>query len=218
MIHKLEADGIQLAFDTRHILTNVYLRCETGSITGILGRNGEGKTCLMNIIYGSMDAQSKSIRFDSDSIREAFKRADLLTYLPQFHFIPKQLSLKRIFSDFELSYPEFIAHFPDFKVSKKQTTRTLSGGERRLVEVYLLIKSRSQFTMLDEPFSHIMPVHVEKIKELLASEKRHKGFIITDHLYRQILDCCDRLYVLANGQLHLTKSVEDIERLGYARL
>jgi ABC-type lipopolysaccharide export system ATPase subunit len=218
MIHKLEADGIQLSFDTRHILTDVYFKCETGSITGILGRNGEGKTCLMNIIYGSMEAQSKSIRFDNNSNIEAFKRADLLTYLPQFNFIPKQLSLKRVFADFELSFPEFMDHFPDYKTNEKQTMRNLSGGERRLIEVYVLIKSRSQFTMLDEPFSHIMPVYVEKIKELLVSEKAHKGFIITDHLYRQIIDSCDRLYVLANGRLHLTKSVEDIETLGYARL
>jgi ABC-type lipopolysaccharide export system ATPase subunit len=218
MIHKLEADGIQLAFDTRDILTAIYLKCETGSVTGILGRNGEGKTCLMNIIYGSMEAQSKSIRFDNDSIPEAFKRADLLTYLPQFNFIPKRLSLQRIFSDFELSYPEFREHFPGFKVDKNERIGILSGGERRLVEVYALIKSRSRFTMLDEPFSHIMPVHVEKIKELLVSEKKHKGFIITDHLYRQIIDSCDRLYVLADRKLHLTKSIEDIERLGYARL
>jgi ABC-type lipopolysaccharide export system ATPase subunit len=218
MIHKLEADGIQLSFDTRHILTDVYFKCETGSITGILGRNGEGKTCLMNIIYGSMEAQSKSIRFDNNSTIQAFKRADLLTYLPQFNFIPKQLSLKRVFADFELSFPEFIEHFPDSKTTEKQTMQNLSGGERRLIEVYVLIKSKSQFTMLDEPFSHIMPVYVEKIKELLDSEKVHKGFIITDHLYRQIIDCCDRLYLLSSGKLHLTRSVSDIETLGYARL
>jgi ABC-type lipopolysaccharide export system ATPase subunit len=109
-------------------------------------------------------------------------------------------------------------HFPDFKATEKQTIRSLSGGERRLIEVYVLIKSQSQFTMLDEPFSHIMPVHVEKIKGLLVSEKAHKGFIITDHLYQHIIDSCDRLYVLANGQLHLTKSLEDIETFGYAKL
>ncbi len=81
MSHKLEVDSIQLEIGLRQILTDVYLICETGSITGLLGRNGEGKTCLLNIIYGSLKASSKSIRFDNVSIYQAFKRTDLLTYL-----------------------------------------------------------------------------------------------------------------------------------------
>ena len=218
MIHRLEADGIQLEFDLKPILTSIHLICETNTITGLLGRNGEGKTCLMNIIYGSLETPGKSIRFDNTSVYEAFKRSDLLTYLPQFNFIPQHLRLKRIFSDFDLSFTDFKNHFPDFKQESIAALKYLSGGERRLIEVYVLLKSPSQFTMLDEPFSHIMPVHIEKIKELLVLEKKNKGFIITDHLYRQIVDVCDRLYILTNGVLRLTKSVEDIEKFGYARL
>ena len=172
----------------------------------------------MNIIYGSLETPGKSIRFDNTSVYEAFKRSDLLTYLPQFNFIPQHLRLKRIFSDFDLSFTDFKNHFPDFKQESTAALKYLSGGERRLIEVYVLLKSPSQFTMLDEPFSHIMPVHIEKIKELLVLEKKNKGFIITDHLYRQIVDVCDRLYILTNGVLRLTKSVEDIEKFGYARL
>jgi ABC-type lipopolysaccharide export system ATPase subunit len=72
--------------------------------------------------------------------------------------------------------------------------------------------------MLDEPFTHLSPLQIEKIKELLLEEKENKGLLITDHMYRQVLDVCDNLYVLSNGKMHLTKSFADIETLGYAKL
>ena len=217
MTHKLEADGILLDFGGRKILYNVYLKCETGKITGILGRNGQGKTCLMNIIYGSLEANSKSIRFDNVSIFKAFKRPDLLQYLPQFNFIPKSLTIKRIFSDFNLDYSEFEEHFPECRFKYKSVIKTLSAGERRLIEVYVIIKSKSQFAMLDEPFTHLMPLQIEKVKEILKAEKKEKGFLVTDHLYRQIVDICDDLHVLVHGNVHSTKNISDIEDLGYAR-
>ena len=72
--------------------------------------------------------------------------------------------------------------------------------------------------MLDEPFTHLSPLQIEKIQELLFEEKANKGFIVTDHMDKHIIDVCDNLYVLANGKAHLTKGLEDIETLGYARL
>ncbi|KQC00291.1 ATP-binding cassette domain-containing protein [Pedobacter sp. Hv1] len=217
MKHQLEADGIELFFGARKILGNIYIKCETGAITGLLARNGEGKTSLMNIIYGSLKANSSSVRFDGITIAKAYKRPELLTYLPQFNFIPASLSLKRIFNDFEISYPDFVAFFPEFKDSENMKIKKLSGGQRRLVEVYVIIKSNAQFVMLDEPFSHVMPLHIEKLKALLHTEKQHKGFLITDHMYRQIIDASDQLYLLTEGKIHLTSTTEDIERLGYAR-
>lgn len=188
MTHKLEADGILLEFGARKILSDIYLKCETGKITGILGRNGHGKTCLMNIIYGSLEAISKSIRFDNVSTFNAFKRPDLLQYLPQFNFIPKSLTLKRIFLDFDIDYSEFEGHFPEYQSKYKSSINNLSGGEKRLVEVYIFIKSNSQFVMLDEPFSHLMPLQIEKVKEIMKVEKLKKGFLVTDHMFRQIID------------------------------
>jgi lipopolysaccharide export system ATP-binding protein len=218
MVNKLEVDGISLQFGERRILSDIYLKCETGSITGLLGRNGEGKTCLMNIIYGTLKAQSKSVRFNNISNYDAFKRADLLTYLPQFNFIPLHLTLNKIFRDFNLLFSEFESYFPEFQNTGKTRIKNLSGGERRLIEVYVIIKSRSQFSMLDEPFPHLMPLQVEKIKELLNREKLNKGFLITDHLYKQFIEICDSIYVLTEGETHLTKTIEDIERFGYAKL
>ena len=218
MHHKFEADSIMLEFGTKRILSHIYFKCETGQITGILGKNGQGKTCLMNIVYGNLNPISKSIRFDNVSIFQAFKRPDLLTYLPQFNFIPSHLTLKRIFSDFELEFSDFENIFPEFSTKFKSSIKTLSGGQRRLIEVYVIIKSKSQFSMLDEPFSHLMPLQIEKVNELLKIEKLRKGFLITDHMFRSVTEISDNIYVLTDGKTHLTKGITDIERLGYARL
>lgn len=217
MTHNLEADGIQLHFGNRTILSNIYLKCETGKITGLLGRNGQGKSCLMRIIYGTLKSE-KSIRIDNVSYPEAFKRSDLLLYLPQFNFIPKSLSLKRVFQDFNLDFGNFTERFPEYSPNYKFSIGSLSGGGQRLIELYVLVKSTSKFVMLDEPFTHISPLQVEKVKNLLLEEKSNKGILITDHIYRQVLDICDNLYVLANGQTHLTNNLTNIETLGYAKI
>jgi ABC-type lipopolysaccharide export system ATPase subunit len=72
--------------------------------------------------------------------------------------------------------------------------------------------------MLDEPFTYLSPLHIEQVKELLLQEKNNKGFLITDHMFRHITDITDRLYILKDGKTHLTKNIEDIETLGYARV
>ncbi|MEO6000294.1 MAG: ATP-binding cassette domain-containing protein [Chitinophagaceae bacterium] len=216
MKHILEADSIQLEFEGRSILSDIYINCYTGKISGLLGRNGAGKSCLMQIIYGSLKCE-KSVRFDNVAQYEAFKRPDLLLYLPQFNFIPKSLSLKRIFQDFQLNFSFFEKRFPEFSSKYKTSLRYLSNGERRLIELYVILKARSRFVMLDEPFTLFNPIQIEKVKELLVEEKENTGLLITDHLFKHIVDISDNLFVLNNGKTYLTKSVEDIETLGYAR-
>lgn len=217
MTHILEADGIQLEFDGRKILSGIYVKCETGKITGLLGRNGQGKSCLMNIIYGSLSSE-KSVRIDRKSIPEGFRNPDLIRYLPQFHFIPHSLSLHRIFRDFDVNYRSFQVIFPEFIHREKDSIGKLSGGERRLVELYTIIQSNSQFIMLDEPFTMLNPLQIEKVKALLIEEKKNKGILMTDHLYRHIVDLADSLYLLSNGRTVLTNSVEDLTILGYTKL
>lgn len=216
MTHKLEVDSIRLQIGNRAILSSTYLKCETGKITGLLGRNGQGKSCMMKIIYGTLQCE-KSVRFDNLALHEAFKRPDLLLYLPQFNFIPKSLSLKRVFQDFALDYQLFSERFPEFASKYKSQVGRLSGGGQRLVELYVIVKVQSRFAMLDEPFTHLSPLQIEKVKELLLEAKTNKGLLITDHIYRHVLEICDDLYVLSNGKTHLTKSFTDIETLGYAK-
>lgn len=218
MKYQLEADGIMLDFGARRILADVYIKCETGQITGLLGRNGQGKTCLMNIIYGTLPALSKSVRLNGKPVYEAFKRPDLLTYLPQFHFIPGFLTLKRVFADFTLDYAMFSRHFPEFKQPIHTRISELSGGQRRLIEVYVVLMSPSQFSMLDEPFSQLMPLSIERLQVLLKEETQRKGFLISDHLFQHVTDIADQVYLLSNGKTHIIKELSDLERLQYAKI
>lgn len=94
----------------------------------------------MNIICGSLEPQSKSIRFDNKTIDIPFKKPDLLLYLPQFNFIPEHLTLKRIFNDFEIEFTSFEKLFPDISVNYKSPIKHLSGGHRRIVEVFVIAK------------------------------------------------------------------------------
>lgn len=217
MIHTLEADGIQLDFGTRRILSDIYLKCETGKISGLLGRNGQGKTCLMNIILGTLNASSNSIRFDGNVIRKVNKRPDLLLYLPQFNFIPKGLSVKTVLADFGLSPAEMESRFPEFKSRYDLKVSQLSGGQWRTLELYIVVKAPSLFAMLDEPFTHLNPIQIENIKEFLTEEKSNKGLLITDHMYNHLLDISDTVYLLKDGRTHYTKTALDLEDLGYIR-
>lgn len=218
MKHLLEIDGVNLNFSGRVILSDIYLKSETGKIVGLLGRNGQGKSCLMKIISGTLKSESRSIRFDGKTVFELEGRSDLILYLPQFNFIPSFLTIERIFKDFCLSISDFETHFPEFIKKLKMKISEFSGGERRMVELYIIIKSESQFALLDEPFTHISPLQIERIKKLLITEKENKGFIISDHMFRHITDIADSIYLLNDGKLHLTESSEDIETLGYARI
>ncbi|MDO8995647.1 ATP-binding cassette domain-containing protein [Sediminibacterium sp.] len=214
MIQQLEADGIQLQFDNRVILSDVYLSCAKGSIIGLLGRNGSGKSCLLQVIFGSLSCE-KSIRINRVSFNEAYKNQSLISYLPQFHFIPNSLSLKDIFEVYALDYSIFELQFPSFHIPINQTFKNLSGGEKRLIEIYIIVESTTQFALLDEPFTFLNPIQIEAVKSYIKSKTKTKGFIITDHLYKHILDISDTNYVLANGKTHLIKQFSEFERLGY---
>jgi ABC-type lipopolysaccharide export system ATPase subunit len=217
MKHTLDADSIQLAFGNRKILSDIYVHCETGKVTGILGRNGQGKSCLLKIIYGTLNATDKSVRFDNKSIFNMYKHPEIIRYLPQNNFIPQSFTVKKIFKDFDLDFSGFQNTFPESSVKYHSKINSLSGGLLRLLEVYIILKSSTQFVLLDEPFSHIMPLHIEKIKNLMLEEKLKKGLFITDHLYQHITDVSDSLYVLKDGKAWLARSIDDLEHYGYLR-
>ncbi len=218
MTNKLEIDSVILEFDNKRVLQDVYLKSETGNVTGLLGRNGTGKSCLMKILYGELVPYNSSVRINGDSLLNSQRSPMDLRFLPQKRFVPGCLKIKRVFSDFKLDYSDFIIHFPEFRKYHNTRLRNLSGGERRIIEIYIILVSQTKFCMLDEPFSQIMPIHVDTIKKLIKREKEKKGIIITDHMYKDIIDICDNLYVINNGKTYLTKNIKDLEILGYARI
>jgi ABC-type lipopolysaccharide export system ATPase subunit len=91
----------------------------------------------------------------------------------------------------------------------------LSGGERRLVETYLIVKGKSEIILLDEPFSHIAPLYIEKLKSLITEEKQHKIIILTDHMYKDVIETADSIYLLRNGYTKQIKDLKDLEFYNY---
>lgn len=217
MKHTLEIDSVILEFGSQRVLQDVYLKSETGKVSGLLGRNGSGKTCLLKIIYGDIEPTDRSIRLDGVNSMHGLHHPETMRYLPQGKFIPGSLSLKRIFLDFRLDFSCFIEAFPEFEKYFNTSLKKLSSGEKRVVEIYSILTSESRFCMLDEPFSHVMPLHIDAIKFLIMKEKENKGILVTDHLYEHVIDICDDLYVLNQGKTSLTKSIQDLETLGYLR-
>ncbi len=211
----LEIDSVILEFGSRRILQDVYLKSETGKITGLLGRNGTGKSCIFKILFGELMSTSQSVRINGNSLITTKRQPKKIRCLPQSNFIPNYLTIKRALSDFDVDFSDLVMHFPEFKKDYKTKLINLSSGQRRIIEIFVIVTSQTDFCMLDEPFSQIMPLHVETIKSIIEREKINKGIIITDHMYKHITELSDDLYVINNGKTYLTKSDRDLETLGY---
>jgi ABC-type cobalamin/Fe3+-siderophores transport system ATPase subunit len=214
-MHILEADSITLSYNGRSILSGIYIRCETGRISGLLGSNGQGKSCLMKAVYGTLNCE-KSVRFNKVAHPQAYLSPGLISFLPQHNFIPRACTLKRVFHDFALDFADFQNRFSEYQHSYNSAIGSLSGGQVRLVEVYVIAKSQSCFSLLDEPFTHLSPLQVGKVIDLLHEVKKEKGLLVSDHLYNHIIDISDTIYLLKNGYTHLIKNIEDIRNMGYA--
>jgi ABC-type lipopolysaccharide export system ATPase subunit len=214
-MHHLSADSIKLTFGQRPILKDAGLQLQTGTITGLLGRNGAGKSCLLQVLYGTLPATKQSIRFDDQPVSRPCRDPWRIRFLPQFNFIPKTLLLCRVLDDFQLLFNDLEKRFPEFQGSHRKPIGQLSGGHRRFIELYIIIRSSSCFALLDEPFTHLMPLQIEKVKELLIEEKPNKGFLLTDHLYRDVTTVSDQCYVLADGTTHLLDNHTQMENFGY---
>lgn len=212
-VHTLEIDSVDLSFGERRVLSNIYLRLDTGRVTALLGRNGCGKSCLMRILFNQLKPTFKSIRVDS-LWHDRLSNSQVL-YLPQSNSLPGGMRVSRLFKDFRVSFGDFIQYFPELSPTLGQRINELSTGERRIMEVFVILMADSQFVMLDEPFSQIMPLHVEILKSLIVKQKQRKGILITDHMYRNVIEIADSLYVMNNETVYLAKSNDDLVKHGY---
>lgn len=213
--HALEFDGIELSYGTHSVLSSIYMRCETGKIIGLMGRNGCGKSSLMKTVFGSLKNPTQSIRVNSFPLIGNYQQDKFISYLPQTNFIPHRLTVEEALDFFELSTELLTDYFPDFKVLLLTPARDLSGGHLRLLESFLILKSPHSFCLLDEPFSGLMPLHIECTKELIAQAKSTKGIILSDHLYRHTMEMADEIYLLSNGKTYLIKDREELVFRGY---
>ena len=214
----LEIDNVELYFKEKRILNGIYLKAETGKVTGILGSNGCGKSCLLKIIFGDLISKYKLIRIDGKPILKPLYQTRLVSYLPQHHFIPNKLSIKTAFKLFNMNWNDFTNTFPSFALFENLKFNRLSGGERRVIELYLILKSTSKIVLLDEPFSHIAPLYIDTIKDLIEKEKHQKAIIITDHMYRHIISVSDTTYLLKNGSTKLISDIKELEIYKYLNI
>ena len=206
----LEIDNVELRFKSKSILNSIYLKAEIGEVTGILGSNGSGKSNLLRISFGEVKPSHRLIRIDNKPILKPLYKTNFIKSLPQFSIFPKGLTLEKCFYYYDASMEVFFELFPDFQKMRHQKISLFSGGERRLIEIYLTLNSDSKIILLDEPFSHLAPIYVSSILKLVNKIKKEKIIIITDHLYEYILDISDKLYFLKDGWMKEIQSKDDL--------
>ena len=217
MENLLEIDSVQLRFGERTILNNIYLKSETGKVTGILGRNGSGKSCLLRLIFGEIQTYEKSVRINGNILHNDYRNPKDVRMLPQFNFLPKYIKVIQAFKYFDLDFSEFCYLFNEFSDWAKFKIRQLSGGDIRIIETYLILKSDAKFCILDEPFSHLSPKNAETFIEIIKKEKDKKGIIVTDHIYDYITKISDDLYVIKDGASYRIDDLEKLKDYGYLR-
>lgn len=214
-IDVLEADGIRVSYSQRRLLHDVYIRAQTGTITGIFGRNGCGKSTLLQILFGARRVADASVRLNGHYTPSAFRIAGLINYLPQQPLFPSQLTVQRAASMLGTDLKQAFARFPELREQQHCLISNLSGGSTRLLEVLLLLYADTRFTLLDEPFTGVMPVHVEVLQDCLRAQKKYKGIILTDHRYTDVSPVCDVWYAMREGKLHHLDDPTQLLDFGY---
>lgn len=216
--HVLEIDSVQKKFDYKSILSDVYLKCETGEIIGLLGRNGSGKSTLLKIIFGILEADFKFVRIDGvvkNRTSDLFKD---ISYLSQDNFISNSFSVKKAI---ELSIDsQKIKSFYDDEMIKSITDKKinhLSGGELRYLEIKLILLNPSKFVLLDEPYNGLSPIMIDKINKLVIENSNKKGIIITDHNYENVIKISSKLILMKEGKAFHLKDKNELIDKGYLR-
>lgn len=212
----LEIDSVIKSYDTRQVLTDIWLTCQTGDIIGILGRNGCGKSTLLKILFGSLTAERKFIRIDGKVHDCPFKTPGLISFLPQDNFLPKHLKVSKIIRFFrDKEKADDFLNDPVLDSVSGQRIADLSAGELRYLEIRLLLLSNSKFVLLDEPFTGLSPLLIDSIKEMIISASANKGIILTDHDYRNVLELANRFCIMVDGGIRQIHTKEDLVNWGY---
>ena len=212
----LKADDIKKSYKTRHVVKGVSLQIAAGESVGLLGPNGAGKTTTFYMIVGLVRPNSGSITLDGQDITKLpmHARARLgVGYLPQEASVFRKLSVKdNIYAILE-SRKELSRAKRESKLEelleelhithiRDSLGISLSGGERRRVEIARALAADPLFILLDEPFAGVDPISVIDIQKIIRQlTDRGIGVLITDHNVRETLGICNRAYILSEGQL-----------------
>lgn len=212
----LHIDSLSKAYDHKVILSDVYLSCKEGETVGLIGRNGSGKSTLLKIVFGIEKADFKFIRIGNTIIKSVADGRGLINYLPQDNFLPNNIAIKSIIHLFlAKEHRAAVLENEYIQPLLSKQNQQLSGGEKRIVEILLMVHSNAKFVLLDEPFNGLSPIMKTYVIDYINDLKSSKGFIITDHDYENVIHLADRIVYLQNGFLKSIQDLSELVNLGY---
>jgi len=229
MASTLVVRGLQKSYGTRQVVRDVSLQVESGEVVGLLGPNGAGKTTSFYMIVGLVPSDAGEINLDGAAISRLpiHRRAILgLSYLPQEASVFRKLTVEdNIRAVLELQRENdkplsraaidkrlntLLSELQIEKLRENQAL-SLSGGERRRVEIARALATNPRFVLLDEPFAGVDPIAVIEIQRIVRFLKeRNIGVLITDHNVRETLGICDRAYIINQGAVLASGRPDDI--------
>lgn len=216
MSNVLSAHNLAKSYRQRRVLNDVSLSVESGEIVGLLGPNGAGKTTCFYIMVGLIGADQGSIKLNGSDITNLpmHQRARSgMGYLPQEASVFRKLTVRdNILAILETNKNMSPAQrqtradelLQEFHISHIASSlgMSLSGGERRRVEIARALASEPQFILLDEPFAGVDPISVADIKQIIQHlQEKNIGILITDHNVRDTLSICQRAYIVSEGNI-----------------
>ena len=213
---RLSAGNLSKQYKGRRVVAGVSLEINSGEIVGLLGPNGAGKTTCFYMIVGLVPVDGGSITLDDTDVSSLpmHRRARLgVGYLPQEPSVFRHLTVEKNIMAILETRPELTADqrahlleelLHDLHIAERRDTLgiSLSGGERRRVEIARALATAPRFILLDEPFAGVDPISVIEIQNLIKHlQKRGIGVLITDHNVRETLKICDRAYIMSDGKV-----------------
>lgn len=231
MNKRLETVGLMKFFGKKKVVSDVSISVGNGEIIGLLGPNGAGKSTTFYMIVGIYKPDRGKILLNEENITgdQMFVRARKgITYLPQEASIFRKLSvqdnIKVVFESMDMpretiqEKTDEIMNSMNIMHIKDSMGFSLSGGERRRVEVSRALAAKPDFMLLDEPFAGIDPIAVNELREILFSlREKGIGIIISDHNVRETLNVCDKAYIINNGRIIEEGDPKDIAMSEKAR-
>ena len=228
-ISTLRVSGLQKTYGSRQVVRDVGLEVNSGEVVGLLGPNGAGKTTSFYMIVGLVPSEAGEIILDNENISSLpiHRRAERgLSYLPQEASVFRKLSVAdNIRAVLELQKENgktlqsaqveqrLDALLEELQITKLRNnpSQSLSGGERRRVEIARALATNPRFILLDEPFAGVDPIAVIEIQRIVSFLKaRGIGVLITDHNVRETLGICDRAYIINQGSVFASGSPQEI--------
>lgn len=223
-MHLLEINGLSKSYDGRQVVKDVDILVKRGEIVGLLGPNGAGKTTTFYMVVGIIRPNHGKIIFDNYDITtlSIHERARFgIGYLSQEPSIFRKLTVEEnimaILETLPITRSErrqrLESLLEQFNIShlSKSKAYTLSGGERRRLEITRALVMNPSFLLLDEPFSGIDPIMVNEAQEIIKKLKeRGLGILLTDHNVRETLSITDRAYLIAEGRILISGTAEEL--------